>query len=129
MSRAGKVLLLSALLFCWGERPILADDDSAQYVQIKLVPVRPPFPPINHTYCEVSDTSKKQIIATLHLYPLPPWTPPYRGTDQGGPFGLAPGVRAYPAEWPAGVTPECWLVSSHYQKMPTAKTAARHRPK
>lgn len=129
MSRAGKLLLLAAFIFCWGERPTIADDDSAQYVQIKLVPVRPPFPPANHTFCEVSDTSKKQIIATLHLYPLPPWKPPYRGTDQGGPFGLFPGVPAYVAEWPEGIAPECRLVSSHYRRMPPIKTAVRRRPK
>ena len=129
MSRAGKVLLLAAFVFCWGERPTMADDDSAQYVQIKLVSVRPPFPPTGHVYCEVSDTSNKQIIATLHLSPLPPWTPPYRGTDQGGPFGLFPGVPAYVAEWPGGLAPECWLVSSHYRRMPPVKTAVRHRPK
>lgn len=129
MSRAGKVLLLSAFVFCFGERPTIADDDSAQYVQIKIVPVRPPFPPTDHVYCEVSDTSNKQIIATLHLSPLPPWKPPYRSTDLGGPFGLFPGVPAYVAEWPGGLAPECWLVSSHYRRMPPVKTVVRHRPK
>jgi len=129
MSSAGKVLLLAALLFCWGESPSVADDDSAQYVQTKIVPVRPPFPPSDHLYCVVNETSNKQIIATLHLAPLPPWTPPYRSTDQGGPFWLVPNKPFYVAEWPGGVTPECWLVSSHYQKMPPIKTAVRRRPK
>jgi hypothetical protein len=129
MSRAGKVLLLAAFVFCWSERPSIADDDSAQYVQIKLVPVRPPFPPTGHVYCAVSDTSNKQIIATLHLSPLPPWTPPYRSTDQGGPFGLFPGAPFYVAEWPGGLAPECWLVSYHYRRMPPIKTAVRRRPK
>ncbi len=129
MRGAGKVLLLSALVFCFSESPTIADDDSAQYVQTKIVPVRPPFPPSDHLYCVVNDTSNKQIIATLHLSPLPPWTPPYRSTDQGGPFWLVPGKPFYVAEWPGGVTPECWLVSSHYQKMSPIKTAVRHRPK
>jgi hypothetical protein len=38
-------------------------------------------------------------------------------------------VLAYVAAWPEGVTPECWLVSSHYRKMPPIKTAVRRRPK
>jgi hypothetical protein len=125
MRRAGKVLLLSALVFYCGERPTIADDGSAQYVQIRLVPDKPPY----STLCDVTDTSNRQIIATLHLAPLPPWKPPYRGTDNGGPFGLFPGIHAHVAAWPDGVAPECWLVSSHYRKMPPVKTAGRHRPK
>lgn len=125
MRRAGKVLLLSALVFCCGERPTVAADDSAQYVQIRLVPDKPPY----RTVCDVTDTSNKQIIATLHLYPIRPWKPPYQGTDNGGPFGLFPGVLAHVAAWPDGVAPECWLVSSHYRKMPPMKTAVHRRPK
>ena len=125
MRRAGKMLLLFALVFCFGERPTIADDGSAQYVQIRLVPDKPPYSAV----CDVIDTSNKQIIATLHLSALPPWKPPYQGTDQGGPFGLFPGVLAHVAAWPDGVAPECWLVSSHYRKMPPVKTAVRRRPK
>ena len=125
MGSVGKVLLLAAFVFCFGERPTIADDDSAQYVQIRLVPDKPPY----STVCDVTDTSNKQIIATLHLYPLPPWKPPYRGTDNGGPFGLFPGVLAHVAAWPDGVAPECRLVSSHYRRMPPIKTAAHRRPK
>ena len=117
------------LLFFVGVKARASDDDSAQYVQTKIVPVRPPFPPTDHLYCVVNETSNKQIIATLHLAPLPPWTPPYRSTDQGGPFWLVPSKPFYVAEWPGGVTPECWLVSSHYQKMPPIKAAVRRRPK
>src|SRR5260370_29174740 len=117
MSGAGKVLLLSALVFCFGERPTIADDDSAQYVQIRLVPDKPPY----STVCDVTDTSNKQIIATLHLSPLPPWKPPYRGTDNGGPFGLFPGVHAHVAGVPDGVAPEFRLVSLPYKTIPPVK--------